>query len=105
LIVIEDVPYGISRQSMVKPVLRLQGRLIERLDRGGLLDRVIFVAPATWQRHFGLFRAKNAAKVQAEKAEELGYTPPDLRTLYAPMIPPKGDAARTRALETVRKAA
>ena len=56
LILIEDVPYGISSQAMVKPVLRLQGILLLALHR--FMDKILFVNPSTWQKEYpGVARA------------------------------------------------
>lgn len=91
LIVFEDVPYGISSQAMVKPVLKYQGIMMAVLHP--VLDRVTFLAPATWMKMFpGVQRApKGLTKTQAdasriaaaaEHAQRLGYTPPDLVQAY-----------------------
>lgn len=93
LALIEDVPYGISNQAMVKPVLRLQGVLIAGMARFGQLDRTLFVNPATWQRLYpGVARApKGLTKTEGRKyrenaarvaAAELGYSPPSLAEDY-----------------------
>lgn len=84
-ILVEDVPYGISNQAMVKPVLRLQGMLLSALEG----YEVYFINPSTWQKDFpgvgrapkGLTKAEGA-KYRIDKAEEyarsLGYEAPDL---------------------------
>lgn len=88
---VEDVPYGISSQAMVKPVLRLQGILMAASWR--TIEQMYFVAPATWMKDFpGVQRApkgltkSQADKYRIEKAAEyalgLGYTPPDLVQEY-----------------------
>lgn len=85
-ILVEDVPYGISNQAMVKPVLRLQGMLIHALGNA----EYYFINPSTWQKDYpGVARApkeitskaaKDAYRIgaAAEHALNLGYTPPDL---------------------------
>lgn len=85
LILIEDVPYGISSQAMVKPVLRLQGMLILALVQRELLDGVVFVNPSTWQKTYpGVARGKAEDRIEAARvaALELGYTPPPLTRDY-----------------------
>jgi hypothetical protein len=83
-ILVEDVPYGISNQAMVKPVLRLQGMLIHELG-----SSFYFINPSTWQKEYeGVSRAPKGmtkaegAKYRIEKAAEhaknLGYEAPDL---------------------------
>lgn len=100
-LVIEDVPYGIKSQFMVKPVIRLQGMLIGELIRADLIARTLFVAPATWQRAQGVWRGK--PQTAPQRAEELGYTPPDLLKIYAALEPPQGPE-RTKFRSTLRKA-
>lgn len=96
IVIIEDVPYGISSQAQVKPVLRLQGILIAVLHEW--LDIIVFLNPSTWQGAFpGVGRAPKGMKGKAadvyriekarEHAERLGYTAPDLVTEYVASLP------------------
>lgn len=96
LILIEDVPYGISSQAMVKPVLRLQGVVITVLHLH--LHKILFVNPSTWQKAYpGVATApKGTPKnqrdfVRSEAARlaalERGYTPPDLVARYVASLP------------------
>lgn len=96
LILIEDVPYGISSQAMTKPVLRLQGVLIRELEKQ--LHKVYFLNPSTWQKAYpgvatapkGLTKtAKDAYRIEAARAhaERLGYTAPDLVAEYIASVP------------------
>ena len=82
---VEDVPYSISNQAMVKPVLRLQGMLIYAMQA----IPFHFINPSTWQKEFeGVGRApKGMSKTEGAKyridkaaqyARELGYEAPDL---------------------------
>lgn len=108
VIVIEDVPYGISQQFMIKPVLRHQGILIAALWRCGFAERTVFVAPATWQRAMGVFPPRKSTEKQkvalaAEAALGLGYTPPDLFETHAREIPAKGPE-RTKIRTLLHKA-
>ena len=94
LIVIEDVPYGISNQAMVKPVLRLQGAITAYLTAQGAIDRTLFLVPSTWMKDFpgilhsttkGLTKAASDQEridTAAFHAEQGGYTPPDLVADY-----------------------
>jgi hypothetical protein len=96
LILIEDVPYGISKQFMVKPVLRLQGRVIQAIEDAGL-PAPYFVAPATWQRAMNVWRV--SPEQTAAVAAEHGYTPPNLLETHAHEIPEKGpERSKIRAL-------
>ncbi len=86
LILIEDVPYGISSQAMVKPVLRLQGIIIKALADKNLLGITLFINPSSWQRTYeGVSRGKAPEREEAARqaALSLGYTPPDLISQYA----------------------
>lgn len=96
LIVIEDVPYGISSQAMIKPVLRLQGILIAVLHEW--LHVTVFLNPSTWQGKFpGVGRAPKGMKGKAADdyrieqarahAEAAGYTAPDLIGQYVTTLP------------------
>lgn len=106
LLLIEDVPYGISSQAMVKPVLRVQGMLIHELLRHeGLIDRTLFVNPSTWQRHFpGVARGPKEEREMAARvaAEKFGYTPPDLIGKYLSTIP-EGKKALKKHLNPLAK--
>jgi len=90
LIIVEDVPYGISSQAMVKPVLRLQGILIHALGLENLLGLTFFVNPSTWQKNYpGVARGKADERIEAARAhaERLGYLPPDLVGEYIASLP------------------
>lgn len=91
LIVFEDVPYGISSQAMVKPVLRYQGVMIDVLRDH--LDKVFFMSPSRWMSDFpGVQRApkgmskKDSDVYRIEQAAKhalaLGYEPPNLVQQY-----------------------
>lgn len=91
LVVVEDVPYGISSQAMVKPVLKFQGVLLAVMHP--VLDKAVFLAPATWMKMFdgvqrppkGLTKSQgDAHRIMraAQHAEAHGYTPPDLVQAY-----------------------
>lgn len=88
LVIVEDVPYGISQQSMVKPVLRLHGVVMVLLHPW--LDRMLFLNPSTWQKEFpGVARgdAKDRVAAAASHAEQRGYLPPDLIAAYVASLP------------------
>lgn len=90
LILVEDVPYGISSQKMVKDVLRLQGMLIATLWREGLLDKTLWINPATWQRQYpGVARGKPEDRIEAARvaAAQLDYVAPDLVKPYLDSVP------------------
>lgn len=93
-ILVEDVPYGISNQAMVKPVLRLQGMLIHALGN----VEFHFINPSTWQKEYpGVGRApKGMTKTEGDKyriakaaeyALELGYEAPNLVQRYIDTLP------------------
>lgn len=102
LIVVEDVPYGISSQAMVKPVLRLQGAIILALAQEQLLTRTVFVNPATWQRAVGVYgKAKDGARALAAS---FGYTPPDLLTTHARDLAEVNGKERSKRRAQLKKA-
>lgn len=103
LIAVEDVPYGISSQAMVKPVLRLQGALIMALATEHLLERTVFVNPATWQRAVGVYgKAKAGAR---DLAASFGYTPPDLLSgVHAADLAALHGAERSKRRAQLKKA-
>lgn len=98
LTMVEDVPYGISSQAMVKPVLRLQGALIGYLTALGAVDRTLFISPSVWMAEFpgtqhaprGMTKSaadKYRIEQAAHHAKEAGYEPPDLVAEYAATVP------------------
>jgi len=97
LIVIEDVPYGISNQKMVKPVLRMQGIIMAELAYAGALGRTVFLNPSTWQRALGVFGKDKGGT--HDLAVSLGYTSLDYVEKYAKSLEGlKGkDRSRVRA--------
>lgn len=77
VIAIEGIPHGMKFIGMVSKTLRLQGRILQALDRFSLMEKVLFVPPALWQRTFpGVWRQGPEAVIPAAK-ELLGYDPPD----------------------------
>jgi hypothetical protein len=93
LIAVEDIPYGLSKQFMIKPPLRLQGALIYALNceepEHKLLSKTVFVNPATWQRSYeGVYRGKEAGALAA--AARLDYTPPNMLEIHDSEIPASG---------------
>lgn len=90
LIVIEDIPYGISSQAMVKPALRLQGAILSYLIALKSDARTVFMSPDVWMKDFPGIRhatTKGLSKAASDQeridtaafhAERLGYLPPDL---------------------------
>jgi hypothetical protein len=97
LILIEDVPYGLSKQFMIKPVLRLQGILIHALGMTDLLEKTLFLNPSTWQRAFeGVWKGKAVGALAA--AAVFGYSPPDMLAIHAEDVPATGkERAKVRA--------
>ncbi len=77
-LIIEDLPHRLPFMALVKHVCRLQGRIIEAMDRLGLAGHILFVPPAEWRRNYtGLGRGTGPDAV-IPVAARLGYTPPDL---------------------------
>lgn len=100
LTVVEDVPYGITSQAMVKPVLRLQGALVAYLTATWSIEKTIFMSPSTWMKEFpgtqhaprGMAKAAaDAYRIDqaAQHARDCGYEPPDLVAEYIAANPGK----------------
>lgn len=96
LVLVEDVPYGISNQGQVKAPLRFQGVVMLACHKH--VDRMAFVNPATWQNAYeGVARAPKGMKgKQAERyrieaaarhAKNFGYEPPNLVQQYLDTLP------------------
>jgi len=78
VLVVEDLPHRLAFANLVKRVCRMQGRIAERMQQAGHLDKLLYVAPAVWRKHFkGLERGTGPDAV-LDVAKEIGYTPPDL---------------------------
>lgn len=78
-VVVEDLPHRLPFAALVKAVCRMQGRLVHGLWEINAIDRLVFVPPALWQRHFpGVWRKGAYGALQA--AAVYNYQPPDLRT-------------------------
>ncbi len=89
ILMVEDLPYGLSRQAQIKPPIRAQGMMIAHAALQGIIPQTLFIAPATWQRDYpGVW--KGGKEGAAAAAELLGYTPPDLLTQYVDTIPALG---------------
>jgi len=105
-VMLEDLPYGLSRQSQIKPPLRVQGMAIAFLDVTGMLDRTYFLDPSTWQRSFeGVWKGKAEGATTA--ALRYGYVAPVLLTEYADDVPPLGkehSKARSKIRANLKKA-
>ncbi len=92
VMIVEDLPHGLSYSKLVKRVLRLQGRIVQAMHEttDGDWNDIVFVAPNTWRSHFDLKRGTGPTAVFAASAS-LGYQPPDLTERA------KGNGGRTRA--------
>jgi hypothetical protein len=90
VLLIEDVPHQMRFDTVTKAVVRMQGRVIHRMDELRVVDKILFVPPALWQRGFTslgysdgkeLWRARS--EVYAAFAERhFGYEPPNLLELH-----------------------
>lgn len=103
-LVVEDIPHNLGRfDSGMKHVCRIQGRIVHELDGMDLLDRLVFVPPATWQRHYdGVWRA--GAKGARAAAKARGYTPPNILADWelSLRLPPTGPE-RQKVREQAKK--
>src|SRR5882724_1515815 len=81
LLIVEDLPHGVSYKKIVKQVCRLQGRICHAMEAVGMQDRLVFIPPQLWQLTYpGVARGaeKDRLAAAAGAAEELGYIPPEL---------------------------
>lgn len=79
VMIVEDLPHGLTYTKLVKRVLRLQGRIVHAMHmyHAGGRGLVVFAAPAAWRSHFkGMERGTGAGAV-FPVSESLGYAPPD----------------------------
>src|SRR3954471_14590137 len=54
VMVVEDLPHGVRYSTLIKDVLRLQGRIVEAMEHtahGSRAD-IVFVAPRAWRAHY-----------------------------------------------------
>jgi hypothetical protein len=75
-LVVEDQPMHMRWDATAKAVARMQGRIVQRMQDYGAVDRLLFVQPAVWQHALGVWR-KTPQEVAAVAAG-LGYAPPEL---------------------------
>ncbi len=96
-LVVEDLPHGVAFRGLVKRVCQLQGRIAERMDDLGKLDRLVFVTPATWRNSYPELRKRGqGADAVISLAVEHGYVPPDNVALYGP----RGGTALARKVQS-----
>lgn len=91
ILIIEDLPHGVSYGEGLKNTARMQGRIIECMYELSYLDRVLFLQPMAWQAGLGVNKQKGMTdteyvKFQIETARQLGYTPPNMVKEYDSMI-------------------
>lgn len=94
VMVIEDLPHGLSYSKLIKTVCRLQGRFVQAMH-GAFLgsDNVLFLAPREWRSHYlGLERGTGPQAV-VPVAAEFGYHPP----LEDLLLRAKGNGGKTKA--------
>lgn len=79
VLVIEDLPHRLPFMTNIKDVCRLQGRMVERMHSYGAMDKIIFIPPAEWKRHYGEpLKQGTGPGAVVELAARLGYVMPDL---------------------------
>lgn len=90
VMLLEDVPHQMRFDTITKAVVRMQGRVVQRMDELGQLDKILFVPPALWQRGFtklGFPDGKELWKSRPERYAEFAkkwfdYEPPNLVELH-----------------------
>lgn len=78
ILVVEDLPHGLSYTTLVKTVCRLQGRLIEQMHASynGKAGDILFVAPNTWRAHYKGMERGTGPDAVFGVAARFGYQPP-----------------------------
>jgi hypothetical protein len=82
LILLEDLPHGLQGMMQIKPPATFQGIVIHALGLAGLLGKVLWVNPATWQRPMGVFGKNTPSAIEVASAQ-FGYEVPNLLEDYA----------------------
>lgn len=80
ILIIEEMPHGVAWGEGVKNTIRMQGRIIERMEQWGHKDKILFLQPMTWQSDLKMNR--KTVTEQAAFAVTLGYAPPDLVKIH-----------------------
>lgn len=101
ILVIEDLPHGVLYGEHLKNTIRMQGRIIERMDQLQALDKILFLQPKAWQDAFGLFRKKEPDYL--EFAIRLGYRPPDLVSIHEAKFSGLKGAERAKVRAKLKK--
>ena len=78
VMLIEDLPHGLKFAALVKRVCRLQGRIVEVMAQYGQRDKILFVPPALWQRHYHRQLGEKWPDAVVPVAERHSYAPPNL---------------------------
>lgn len=78
VMLIEDLPHGLKFAALVKRVCRIQGRIAEVMEQYGHRDKILFVPPALWQRHYTRWAGEKWPDAVVPVANRNLYTPPDL---------------------------
>jgi hypothetical protein len=78
VLVVEDLPHGLSYTKTVKAVCRLQGRIVQQFYDGGSWQPILFVAPAAWRAHYDGMQRGTGPEAVFDASTVLGYYPPDI---------------------------
>lgn len=97
VMIVEDLPHRLPFASLVKKVCRMQGRIVERMTYLGHPDKVLFVPPAVWRKHYPELKRGTGPDAVLPAAANNGYQPPDLSTRAAAV---KGGKALARKVAT-----
>ena len=96
VLVVEDLPHRLPFANLVKRVCRMQGRIAERMETVQQLDKLLYVAPAVWRKHFKGLERGTGPEAVIPVARDIGYFPPDL----TPRIKKAGDKAIAKKVTT-----
>lgn len=78
VMVIEDLPHGLSYTKTIKKVCRLQGRIAQAMydTTDGDVSDILFVSPATWRAHYPAAKRGTGPEIVFPITEAFGYLPP-----------------------------
>jgi hypothetical protein len=80
ILVIEDLPHGLKYSTLIKTVLRLQGRIVQAMHEmpNGMTEDILFAAPAEWRKTYDGMGRGTGPEIVVPVSERYGYVPPDL---------------------------
>lgn len=78
VMIVEDLPHGLTYTKLLKKVLRLQGRILQTMDffTTNGAQQVRFAAPIAWRAHFDHMERGTGPEAVFPVSASFGYQPP-----------------------------